>query len=252
MFLNQTTRLRENEDGSGAGAPGANGEQKTDATEVENKTEDNLGIFDKTWEDEEVKNENDGQSAVATTTQTTEAAKNPDEILNEHIKGLNLADGIDMQKLQTDLATGSTESLQAALTQVAGNAYRASMLNSTKIMDAKIDAAIASAVNQSEGKFKTADAIRQLHAALPFTAQPAIAPVAKGVFGQYIKKGSSIEDAIKQTQNYFRETAKLSAKDVGLHTVSKDSHRSGPGGIELPDDDTEDQSDWMKILSGKT
>ena len=220
-------------------------ESKEKETNTKDKVEDLTKLWDNKPADEEK------PTPETTVAAPTVEQQKPDEAFDEHIKTLKLADGVDTAKIVADMAQGNTDSLKDAFNSVAGAAYKASMINANKLIEAKVNAAIKEAVGQSEGKFKTDVAIRDLNVALPFTKAPEIAPIAKVVFGQFMKKGQSVEEAIESVRLFFAHTTKLSAKDVGMQVAKKgDSFSSSHSGITPEDSDESEDLDFEAILSG--
>lgn len=220
-----------------------------DGKKLETNKEDKVEDFKTMWDndDKEIEQQKQNEKQIANEIEQ----QKPDEAFDEHIKSLNLGSGIDANKIASDMAEGNTDSLNAAFTSVAASSYKAALISTNKLIDAKISNAIDEAVNRSEGKFKTNAAVRDLNDALPFTKAPEIAPIAKVVFGQFMKKGQNVDEAIESVRKFFHHTTKLSAKDVGIQMAKKSNSFSGShSGITGDDLDEENETDFQAILSG--
>lgn len=169
-----------------------------------------------------------------------------------HVESLNLGGGVDVAQVQQDMAQGNTESFAAALKTTGEAAYKAAITDSNKLMQTQIKAAVAEAVGEANGNFKSDMAIRDLHSALPYTEDAALAPVAKGVFTQFLKKGQTQAEAIKSTDEYFKHSMKLLGG-----SLDKDKSNGKPGGRfgnavnndnSGGNNDGTDDTDWLEFL----
>lgn len=216
----------------------------------ENNSENNVDNFSNLWENEDNK-ETENNNTNNTNTANAEPANNAADAFKNHIDGLDLTAGIDMNKISEGIKEGNFEDLTSAFKTVAGNAYQNAIMDSTKIMDAKIEKAVSNAVSQAKGNYQADQATQQLHTALPFTKDAAIAPVATAVMTQLIGKGKSSEEAIMGVKAFFAQTSKLSAKDLDLQIAPAGTPNGGRRGNNVfPAVDTEDDTDWVGALTG--
>jgi len=231
-------------------------ENKTNKSTNDNKdnTENNVdnsgNIWETTVKKDENSNENNNQNQNTNqNTQTTD----PAEALQKHIEGLDLTAGIDLSKIQEDLQTGSTESLNSAFESIAANSYKASMMQMNKIMDQKIAAAKEQAVQESKASLDADSATREMHVKLPFTTDPNIAPVAKAALNQFLKNGKDLPTAIQLTANFFKSTAEKisgvstppSNLDGSFNQNSNNEQNSNNNNNSNPSDHDE----WLDLLS---
>lgn len=222
--------------------------------EGENNEKDNIEPFADLWDNPDTeKGENKDQKQQ---TQSIQQGPTNQEVFDDHIKSLDLMGGVDLEKITADLNNGSIESLNSAFGTLAKNVYTKALVNTNKIMDQKIAKAVEQAVEQSKTSFGSDFAMQQMNSQLPFTAKPAIAPMAKQVLEQLIKKGKSTEEAIKGVKDYFQQTASVFAKESGMVIAPK--NRPGSGRFtetaiqNLNEDDADDDlPDFLKILGGE-
>lgn len=170
----------------------------------------------------------------------------------QHVESLDLAGGIDAGKIMQDMQSGNTESFTAALKQVGESAYKASIKDSNKLVQAQVKKAVEDAVGEANGNFNSSMAIRDLNDQLPYTADPALAPVAKGVFTQFLKKNNTQAEAIKLTDDYFKHTVGLLGgkidKSNGKPNGNFGNAVDNSGGAA---DDGNGETDWIDFIGAK-
>lgn len=171
---------------------------------------------------------------------------NANDAFNEHVASLGLSSGIDVNAIAAGLQDGNTESLSAAFNQVGANAYKAAMLNSAKLMDQKVEAAVKQAVAQAGGNYQQDQAVHALTSALPFTSNPKIAPVAKAAMQGYMKQGQDSATAIESVRKFFKEMHGLSAKDLGFNAPGNAPGSSGFGGNGFANGGSD--TDWTELF----
>lgn len=170
-------------------------------------------------------------------------------VFDKHIAGLKLTDGIDLTEISNDLNQGNTGSLEKVFEKLTANVYRQSMMDASRIIDKKVQEGVDKAIQQSTNAVHGNMAVDRMQAAMPFTKDPAISPVASAVLSQLIKKGKSVEDAVIGVRKFFQNTAKISAKELGI----KRPPSARPGGQQFNnnsvDDDDDTEIDWMDTLN---
>ena len=88
-----------------------------------------------------------------------------------------------------------------------------------------------------------------MQAVLSFTKQPAINPVATAVLAQLIKKGKSVEDAIIGVKAFFKQTALISGKELGVNTAPRSRPGQQPFNNNAIDTDEEEEVEHTYELS---
>lgn len=230
-----------NGDNTGQTQDGQKGQQ---GQKGQNNGDNNGDNFDDLWQDPNVETLDKNKQ----TTQEPEKKPDPTEVFDEYIKGLDLASGLDMAKISGDLNQGNTESLDNAFSTIASNTYRQAMVDMSKVIDQKVEAGVAKAVQQSSNASQSDMAVKHMNTELNFTKNPVIAPVASAVLAQLIKKGKSTEDAVNGVREFFKQTSQLSAKELGRQNPP----HSRPGNQRFDNpvnsDDAENEIDWMETL----
>jgi len=172
--------------------------------------------------------------------------KSPDEIMQEHIAGLNLTSNVNIENLTESLNNGDTKPLLSALETAAANAYKASVENISKLMDSKISAAVEKATEQATGNINSNLAVQELHNTLKFTEAPDVAPIAEAIMTKLINDGKSVSDAIKGTNNFFK-----SVTEVGIdHYDSISQQRPGSQNQQGRQNNSADDEHWASLLKG--
>lgn len=220
-----------------------------------NNGKDNVDPFADLWQPPEDKDVDANKVLQTQQTQPPTQQKSNQEIFDEHITSLDLMKGVDVDKITNDLNSGSTESLATAFSSLAKNIYTQALVNTNKIVDQKIEQAVTKAIKQSKNEFGSDFATQQMNTQLPFTNKPSIAPIAKQVLEQLIKKGKSTNEAVEGVKQYFQDTAQVFAKESGLRIAPKS--RAGTGRFSSTpvsddlDDSEEEVVDFIKILGGE-
>ena len=234
------------------GQPG--GGQFNQQSDENNTNNNETNPLESLWEEPVIEDGNQQQQQQQNQQQNQQQQSNsPAEAFNEHVKSLGLTDNIDTGSLFEAAREGDSEAfnngIQESLQTVAANTYRAALNDANKIVDAKVEQAVTKAVREATGSFEVDKAVTALNTALPFTKSPMVAPIAKSVLGQFMKKGMSLEDAIDGTRDFFAETNKLTAKDLGNQ---RPNNRPGGGNFNQQSNiptDSDEEPDWMEMLT---
>lgn len=225
---------------TGGGAGGAAGTQNN----TNNNNKDNVTDYTDLWN-----TDNKGAATPAPASAPAPAAptSTPAEDLQNHINGLNLTAGVDVNKVMADMQSGNGESFQAALDSISANGYKAAMGDAQKMMQAQVAEAVDKAVSQANGNHRSDTLIRDMNTALPFTESPEIAPLAKAVLTQFVKSGKSHKDAIAETGKFFEH---VSTKVPG--SASAPAGKPGAGNFNASTSNNADDTNWEEILGGLT
>lgn len=251
-YLNFTSNraLREGENEGGTGGGGGDNPANAGGNSGENNIENDVANFDKMWEPKPSENGDNGDN---NNSDNNNDGGNASEALANHIESLRLTEGIDMVEIGKGIAEGNYDSLNSAFSQLSANVYERAIMDSNRLVEAKVKTAVEDAVNQATGKTNANLAVRELNDALPFTKMPAFAPVAKAVFNQMMgEHDNDTAKAIESTRAYFKQSAELSAKDLGIQTAPSTgpgSNGFGKGSVNSGNDAGE-ETDWMAALTG--
>lgn len=173
----------------------------------------------------------------------------PSVAFNAHIESLNLLDGLNLDEISTELNQGKTDGLNKAFGHMAANIYRQSMIDASKIIDKKVQEGVDKAIKSSTNAVQGNMAVDKMQVALSFTKQPAISPVATAVLAQLIKKGKSVDDAINGVRTFFKQTAQISAKELGLNAAPRARPGNKTFNSNIIENDEEAEVDWMDTLN---
>lgn len=86
-----------------------------------------------------------------------------------------------------------------------------------------------------------------LRSALPFTGNPNVSPIADAVLSAAMTAGKSADDAINMVRQFFQQTTKLGAKDLGISLPPSNAPGSGRFGANAEDETG--GVDWVALLS---
>lgn len=201
------------------------GEQNQQQQENKNIVDPSIAEINELWQapkDTSGGNQQQQQQQPVVAPTNTEIA----EQFQNHIAGLKLTEGFNVDKIKEGLAQNDLTALNESMGNMAGKIYQAAILDGNKLMETKIAAAVEKAVEQSTGRVTADFAVQKLHEALPFTKNPSTAPIAVAVMKQFMSKGVTQDDAIPKVKEFFKNVFNSGAKDLGMTVAPKNK----PGG----------------------
>lgn len=243
----QSNGVKFREEAGNDGDAGGNndGDNSGDNKDKENNSSPNKDQFVNMWVDETNDDEKAGGKDNQQQQQNNQQQQqSPDEVFNQHFQSLNLDAGLDVEGVITDIQSGKPDALASYTEQLTKNVYRATLAQTSKMMDLKVAKAVEQATTQASGEFNSTLALNELNEKLPFTTDAAIKPIADGVFSRFIKQGKPVNEAIGLTKQYFERMFKMSGDY--LDTVPADTGNSRRFGASGADEDI----DWLDVLSG--
>lgn len=169
--------------------------------------------------DDAAKNKTGGENEMTSEQQ--------DRAVQDFMKKNGLYEGIDIQKMMQAASSGDEEVFGAQLARMMENSVRVSTVAAERLTRAQVQAAREQAVNEAQSGTRNELAREQLHKDLPFTAEPALAPVADTVLNGFIAQGQSVAEAIKSTGEYFEATAKTAGQHFGMQVETPSGQRPG-------------------------
>ena len=213
-----------------------------------NNSDDNVDNFKDLWNNSKTKETE--TTPTTTVVQQVEQQPSSAEVLETHIKGLDLTNGIDTDAIVKGLAEGDTTVLAGAFAKVSENTYKAILPDVNRLMDSKVKAAVEAAVGQAGANYKGDQLTGAMHTALPFTKDPSMAPIASAVLAKFTEAGKTQDEAIESVRAFFAHAGKLSAKAVGIAATPNTGQfrDSNNGAIDIGDETPE--TDWVALLSG--
>ncbi len=221
------------------------GQQKKKA---ENNGQNNGDNLETLWDDPVVEGDKDKLSGQVE--QQKQQQTDPNAAFTAHIESLKLSDGLNLDEISAELNQGNTTALNKAFSHMASNIYRQSMIDASKIIDKKVQEGVDKAIKSSTNAVQGNMAVDKMQATLAFTAKPVISPIANAVLAQLIKKGKSVDDAIAGVKVFFKQTAQLSGKELGLNPPPNARPGQRPFNSNVIDDSEEtEEVDWLETLN---
>jgi len=236
--------------GSGGGDPGNAGEQTQGQSEDPEKKQqqdnkqDNVDNFGDLWQT------SDGEAGEEHKQEETPEKKSTDaDFIKDYVSKIDFTDSVDTTKIYEGLSSGDPAALNAALSQVAQNTFKRALIDTNKLINSRVDAAVETAVAKSRSGVHGDLAVQSMNVEMPFTKDPAVDPIAKAVLAQFMKKGQDASTAIDNVKKFFKRTHQISSKDLGINKPPK-----GPGRIQnaVPGnavDEEFEEIDWMATLN---
>jgi len=215
--------------------------------------EDNVDEFENFWQLDKDNTDQSTASNFQSQSQNQNGQDPSRDRFREHLDTLDFMKNVDMDKLRQDFENGSAENLPTAMKTVAENAYTQALIDSSKVMDQKVEKAVEQAVQKSRNEIGSHQMKEFMEEQLSFTKDPAIGPIARGVMQQALQKnGGDKWKALETVKNFFERASKVTSKDLGFEQVPRGRPRNnsgnnpGPSRGQRTDDD---EMDWLKILS---
>ena len=245
-------RLYEGENGSGGGAPGTvvqTNQQQQQQQNNNNNGQDNVDDFSTIWQPKDNGTEHQQQSTNTQQQTTDQTGMQPENVFKDHLKSLNLTEGLNAQDIFEKAQNGDFTSFNEGLKSALENVYTQSLFNMNKIMTARIDKAVEIAVAKAGANNDGAMSVRSMQEKLPFTKSPEIAPIARAALARFMENGSNLEESISKVGKFFSHIHKMSAKDLGLSTAPRG--RPGmSGNFDGGYTESEDEVDFIELLTG--
>lgn len=155
-----------------------------------------LDNYDDMWNDE-----------VITETQQAEQAPQEaatgDTRFHDYLSRLEFIASDDITALNTAMEAQDPQAMKQVFNKVGQQAYQKALLDANVIMQKKMEELEKRMEQKTETNLSAREAISRLNAALPIASKPAVAPLAKSIYGQFLRKGDSVDAAIQKTIKYF-------------------------------------------------
>ena len=232
-----------------AGDPAAGGENNT----VNNLTDPN-NIWHTTPAETPPADGGNNNTPVANPAAPVDHAK----AFNEHVAGLNLTEGVDVRGIAALMnGQGEPQAIEEALTTafntIGSNVYRANLMTTNKLVDGRVKTAMDDAQTNVTGDIRADLAVQEMHRALPFAADPNVAPIAKAALNQFMGQGKQdLNTAIASVKAYFEQTTGAMTKFFNKDVPQA---RNVGGGFVAPNNNDGDESggtDFLALLGGKS
>ena len=225
----------------------ANDQNDQNNQQDQNNDQNNIENFDDLWQDPKDENNQTQQTNNQQNTNDQTNQTSPNDRFDEHVNSLDFAADINATELAEQLQNGDFTGLNAAMESVARKTYKSTIFDMNKLIESRVSSAVDEAVQKTTGQVNRNMAVNKMRDALPFASKPSVAPIAEAVFSRFMQRGDDTEKAIENTRNFFAETNKLSAKDVGQITAPKP--KPGERNFSLQNENSDEDPDWMKILT---
>jgi len=236
----------------GTGQTNQNNQNGQTNQNAQDNKQNQVATFEDLWQDDSQEQDN-SQQQQNREQNTNQQTVTPEQVMERHLKSL----GFGIQLSQEDLGrmqNGDMEPLQTQMTDLANKVYTTTLQHMSQFVDRKISDGIDKGIQRVLGTTRLDASMSRLHEELPFTKKESIRPVAKAVFQQMLKKNKGdVDEAIKNTREYFVHTSNLSAKDLGIRVSPKSKPGSSQRNVANQDFDQQinedDETDWFSYLS---
>lgn len=245
-------RHLQEEEGGGEGG-GGSGQQQSDGGNVnsddKNNNKDNLISHENLW-DASASDDKSGGNGNDNNANANANQPDPNETFNKHVDSLDFTGGIDVEAGMKAFADGDREGVLSMLQQVGQNAYRNSIVDANKVVQQRVDKMADSVKADVSNSNATSDLVKEMNTQLPFTKNPAFAPVAQLTLTQFMQKGVSPQEAIKEVGKYFQnlsgEVGKMNPDAPGGRPTGqfRGSSNNSDG------TSSENAPDWFEMLGG--
>lgn len=124
--------------------------------------------------------------------------------------------------------------------------YRKTMIDSVRMMNTMQENIMAKMRTEAQNVTDQSSNIAALRAALPFTQNPNVSPIADAALQTQLSAGKNVTEAIATVREFFKQTAQISAKDLGFNLPPT----GDPGSTDFRQGAEEEEVDWTHLLSG--
>lgn len=253
MFNFLKPRLQDENNGSNQGGGGGNDGNNANNNanqEGNNNNEGNLISHENLWDapsNDDKSNDNGGDQNQ----QQPQSPSDPNETFNKHIDSLDFSGGIDLAAGMTAIQGGDTEAFGKLIQQIGQNAYRNAIVDANKVVQQRVDKMADSVKADVSSSNATSDLVKEMHTQLPFTKNPAFAPIAQLTLTQFMQKGFSAQKALEEVGKYFQglsgEVNKMNPKAPSGRPAGNFGNGTSSNGAG---NDGEDEPDWVALLGG--
>lgn len=254
MFIFDKKRLQNQGGEGGEGGSGGDNQQQPDGGNAnqddKNNSKDNLISHAELWDAQASDDKSGGSSDGQQQTQQQQQG-DPNEKFNTHVDSLDFSNGIDMAASMTAIQNGDVEAFGKLIQQIGANAYRNSLVDANKVVQQRVDKMADSVKADVSTSNATSDLVKEMNTQLPFTKNPAFAPVAQLTLTQFMQKGVPAQEAIKEVGKYFQnlsgEVGKMNpgapgGRPAGNFRNGVNSNDAGNQGADEPE--------WLEFLGG--
>ncbi len=235
-------------EGSGGGDQQQSGEGDGNQN-TEDNTDNNLISHAELWDAKEDENSNADQSSQ--NQQQQQQQSDPNATFTKHIDSLDFTGGIDMAASMAAIQQGDAEAFGKLINQIGANAYRNSLIDANKVVQQRVDKMEKSVKADVSSANATSDLVKEMNTQLPFTKNPAFAPVAQLTLTQFLGKGVAPDKAIEEVGKYFQN---LSGEVGKLNSNAPSGRPAGNFGSNMGNAGAgnagEDEPDWITLLGG--
>lgn len=239
-FYNQFLKYKlhsNTEDGGGGGGGtddgGEGGENNSDNDLIDHST---------MWDNDVIEE----QPAVNQQQQQQAAPVSAAQAFSNHVDGIDF--GADPAAMMEAVRGGDVEAFSEQLKNMQVGIYKAGMLDANKMMQQTSGNLKTELQNNTETTISSNKIISQMHKDLPYTAEPAYAPMAKAVLSKLLsKKGMTTEKAIKETGDYFSQMANKVGGNMNGNLNNANQNNNNQFGNNSQDE----EMDWVSFMGGK-
>lgn len=145
-----------------------------------------------------------------------------------YVKGLQFAPAVNGELAQR-IQQGDPVALQEYIGGIGQQIYKQAMLDATRLFSGMQGRIVDDAVNKASTLYGRDKAVTALQSQIPIAKNPNIAPIAQGVFAQFMKSGASQEQAIENTRQFLASMGNVDHKQLGMNSPPRSSNGQGRG-----------------------
>lgn len=183
------------------------------------------------------------QPVVVTNPEQPPTPEEQTTAFNERIGKMQFFDSSNTKEMFDAAGQGNMEEFEKSLNSMGQSIFKQAIQVSSQFTQQAVNAAVEKAVNAAGSATNIELATRELEANFEQAKNPMFAPVIKGVFAKFIKKGDDVPSAIANTKKYMAQMGQQFATKTGR----PGSHNfNDVTGVEMTD---EEALDFDAIMS---
>jgi len=220
---------------------------KVTGTNVDATVGDNVGdnvdaIVDTVWQEQQ-EDPSKTQPGNPNQQQQQQTQAPPlDQQLEQYLKSQGLGEFMLDERDLEDFKNGNNvPAVLAKINQRIQQSHIKALENANKMINTRVEAAVQKALDGSKEYVEGKELRQLLTTKLPYTKDPAIAPVAETVFARFIEKGLNREKAIEAVDKFFKKTSALVSPENGGNNNTGGSYRQNMN---------KSDQDWLTALKG--
>lgn len=246
-----------NQGNQGNQAPTGNPQTDPNAPPSGNNTPPTLNPWAKPQYNQPSQGGNNGNPADAPPGGNTPSSGAAQPSFQDYVKSLPLMEGVDLQSIVDQDGNVNMETFQGAISQGLQNTFSQAMLAVNKLLDKRLESAIAEATNKATTTVNTSQGMQNLLSQIPTMAQPENRPIAEATLAGFMRQNNGdVAKSVADSVAYFKQMASVLGTSLDVPAQNPGNNQYGYGNpptqanMRGGNQPAGNEPDWMQLLAG--